>query len=236
MRKLKLLFVLCLLSTYISSQNSYEIGVAIGYTNYVGDLVVPTFTFAHARPAIGLIGKSQLTTNLAVRANFLFGRLIGDDQNYQRNIKRGNRFKASIFEFSFVGEYDLLGKRRFPKNEAARQILSPYVFAGIGLVALSSSIHYGRSDNPDIAANSSQIHPAIPMGMGLRKDVANRWHLTMEWGVRLTFSDYLDGVKYSGDPNDNDAYFFGGFTVGFNIDSFVEKETQSEEKLYTHPF
>lgn len=236
MRILTLFIVLSLYSTQIISQINYEIGATAGYTNYVGDLVVPTFTFAQARPAIGLIGRSQLTTNLSVRANLLYGSLVGDDRNYQRNIRRGNRFKASIFELTFMAEYDLLGKRRFPRNEAARQILSPYVFAGIGMVALSSSIHYGRSDNPDITANSSQIHPALPMGMGLRKDLTDRLHISLEWGVRLTLSDYLDGVKYSGDPNDNDAYFFGGVTFGFNINSFIEEEATSEERLYTDPY
>lgn len=194
-----------------------EVGGFVGYSNYLGDLVVPIYTFRQSSLAGGGFCKKQLNANFALQANLLIGKLKGSDLFYERNTSRGISFEGTILEVSVVAEYDLLGQRRSPKSGGNRAILSPYFFAGAGFMAMGQSIRYGRADNPDVAAVYSPVHPAFPLGMGLRKDISNNTYLAAEMGMRLTFSDYLDGVKLSGDPTDNDVYFLGGLKFAYRL-------------------
>ena len=198
-----------------------EAGGTLGYSNYLGDLVVPTFTFQQSGFSGSIFGRKHLSANVSLRGNIGFGQLKGDDRFYTRNAGRGNRFKSSFMEVAVLAEYDLLGQRRFPKGGGYKSILSPFIFGGLGFMALSQSIHYGSPDNPDITAAYGYLHPAVPLGMGLRKDISKQWHLALEWGMRLTFSDYIDGVKLSGDPTDNDVYFVGGLALSYSFTEFT---------------
>ena len=51
-------------------------------------------------------------------------------------------------------------------------------------------------------------HLAVPIGGGIRIDLSRKAYLGLEWGQRITASDYLDGVKEAGDGGDNDVYIF----------------------------
>ena len=198
-----------------------QIGGSIGYSNYLGDLVVPSFTFNQSSFAANLFCKKQLDANISLRGNILIGKLKGDDLFYHRNASRGINFQSNFFELTLIGEYDLLGQRRYPKGGGGKDILSPYVFAGLGFMIVDQSIHYGSADNPDISAVFSYMHPAIPLGMGFKKDIGKSLQVSIELGMRLTFSDYIDGVKKSGDPTDNDVYFFGGLGVIYQLTDYA---------------
>ncbi|MEO1263241.1 MAG: DUF6089 family protein [Bacteroidota bacterium] len=205
----------------VSSQIVNQVGGSLGYSNYMGDLVVPTFTFKQSSIAANAFCKKQLNPFFSLRPSLLVGAFSGDDDFYSRNRNRGNRFKTTFFEMTFIMEYDLLGERRYPRNEMMRRILSPYIFTGIGFTVLSQSIHYGSADNPDISASYSAVQPAVPIGFGLKKDINKHIQIAMEWGMRLTFTDYLDGVKLSGDPSDNDVYLYGGLGVIYRLANYV---------------
>ena len=231
MKKIKYLFVLCLFNVVVNSQSNLEIGILTGYSNYLGDLVVPAMTLRQSSLAVGLVGHQQLTPCFALRANLIYGRLKGSDQNYDRNTGRNNHFKSSLVEFTLLWEYDLLGNRRFEDENGFREILSPYFFFGFGLIALHQTLHYGHSNNPDVFADYAPIQPSFPFGMGLKKDISQRWNVSVEWGMRLTLSDYLDGVKWSGDPSDNDVYFIGGILVSYHFEQLFEYKNKKEKRF-----
>lgn len=231
----RILILLVLFVPIAKGQFVNQAGLSLGYTNYLGDLVVPNFTLNHSAPAAAIYAKKQLSRFFTLRGQLLYGSLKGNDLNYSRNYNRDISFVTHFVEFGVFAEYDLLGARRFPMNEQYRGILSPYLFWGVGVMATSKSIHYGQVDNPDSEAAYSLIHPSFPIGLGFKKDFRDTWVLGIEWGMRFTLSDFLDGVKYSGDPTNNDVYFFGGLSVSYFIKSPADFSQNDVDNPIKHP-
>ncbi len=217
MRLIKLSCLLLLFPCISFSQTGWEGGLQLGYANYVGDLTEPTFTFDEANLALGLNFKKQLNENLTGRLNVLIGKLSGNDAHYESLASRGNSFEGTFTEITVMGEYELLGHRRYDENGNFRSTFSPYVFLGAGITLLDPEVTYGDPDNADARTDKPAAHFTIPVGAGLKKDINEKLYLSAEWGLRIVASDYLDGVKESGDPNDNDAYFSGGISIGYRF-------------------
>lgn len=217
MRLIKLSCLILFLPVFSFAQTNWEAGLQLGYANYVGDLTEPTFTFDEANFAVGLNLKKGLSENFSGRLNVLIGQLSGDDANYDRLASRGNSFEGTFTEITLMGEYELFGHNRYDENGLFTSTFSPYVFLGIGVNLHDPDVTYGDPDNIDARKSRPSAHFTIPVGAGLKKDINKDWYLTAEWGLRLVASDYLDGVKESGAPDNNDAYFSGGISIGYRF-------------------
>ena len=57
----------------------------------------------------------------------------------------------------------------------------------------------------------------IPFGLGVKADINHQWMVGLEWGMRPVFSDMLDGVSQSGNPDQNDWYGMGGMNLSFRF-------------------
>lgn len=218
MKSYKLLAVLCLLPFITFAQNQLDIGLLLGYSNYLGDLVPPVFTFNHSNVSFGVVGRKQMTKEFSLRSNLIFAKIEGDDAYYNRNTIRNTKFKGDIVEFSFMGEYDPYEKRRHPKEGGFAKTMSPYVFLGLGLTYANPKVVYGNPDNPDARAINNELHISLPIGVGVKNDITDQLFIGVEWGARFTTTDYLDGVSITGDEKNNDVYLIGGVTLGYRID------------------
>ena len=218
MKILKLILILTLLPFLSYSQSQLDAGIMLGYSNYLGDLVPPRFTFNHSNFSFGFVGRKEMSKNISVRSNLIYAKIEGDDSYYSRNADRNTNFTTNIIEFSFMGEYDPYGKRRFPKDGSMAKTMSPYVFAGIGFTVAIPSVEYGDPDNPDARAINNKLHLSFPIGFGVKNDLTDKIFIGAEWGVRFTSTDYLDGVSITGDKNDNDVYIIGGVMAGYRLE------------------
>jgi hypothetical protein len=192
-----------------AQQDRWEASLWAGYSNYLGDLVDPVFTFANPSIALGGIGRYYLTENLALRTHLLYGKLQGTDL-YEA---RGYNFESSILEAAMVGEYDFLRHKRYRLDGAFQRTFSVYSFAGVGVAWLSEF-----EANGDGGEYKDYCY-SVPIGAGVRYFLNPELHVGLELGGRLSFGDHLDGVSLRGDPDDNDAYYMGGLTLGFNFGS-----------------
>jgi hypothetical protein len=132
----------------------------------------------------------------------------GSDDAY--NLKRNKSFDIFVFEASSVLEYHFLNWR----DERRLLRFTPYLFGGLGL--------FGMSGRPFKSAEYSDVQLAIPFGAGVKYVINPLWYLSLEFGMRKTFTDYIDDVS-AGKPNvkdfqsgftyDNDRYFFLGLTL-----------------------
>ncbi|MEO1261358.1 MAG: DUF6089 family protein [Bacteroidota bacterium] len=221
-----------------SSSGEWSAGIFVGYSNYLGDLVDPTFTFDQSGAAFGIFVKNQLSHRFGLRANLYYGNIKGDDANYSRNENRGTSFESSIVELAVRAEFDLRKKKNYSFKEGDTEFTEsgkydrkviPYVFLGLGAAFADPDAVYGNPSRPgemaDINADYSNTHIAIPIGLGLRVDLSRKVYLGLEWGQRLTFTDYLDGVSESGGPDKNDWYIMGGLTLGMR---FVDKDSDND--------
>ncbi|HFA49962.1 MAG TPA: OmpA family protein [Bacteroidetes bacterium] len=220
MKKIISVFLLFAAAISLHAQDEWEIGIHLGYSNYLGDLVEPSFTFGQANFAGGAWLRYHLTDNVKLRSNLILGKLAGDDANYARNAARAASFENNFMEGAILGEYELFGHKRWDEDGKFVGTYSPYVFGGLGLNLMNPKVRFG-SDSPairdDLRADYPDFQFIIPVGAGFKADLSRRVTVGLEIGMRIAFTDYLDGVSIAGDSDDRDAYFSGSLMVGYLI-------------------
>ena len=55
----------------------------------------------------------------------------------------------------------------------------------------------------------------FPVGFGAKVQFGDHLSVGLDFGVRLTFSDYLDGVSRIANPKSKDYYGFGNLTLSY---------------------
>jgi hypothetical protein len=181
-----------------------------GTFNYTGDLV-RTYDFKYSKPAATVFYRSNLSKVVSFRAAVTAGKIGASEKPIDPfAVNRNASFDQFLFEASTVMEYHFLNWR-----ETKRFVrFTPYLFAGFGLFGLS-----GNVVKPEEYSN---VQGAIPFGAGVKYIYNPKWYISLEFGIRKTFFDYLDNVS-KGDPrdknyqygnsNDNDNYYFLGITL-----------------------
>ena len=214
-----LLFVAVLVTPFreIKSQNS-EIGACVGTMFYLGDLNQTKLFKLNLKDkslnqlhiAGGFMYRYNISPRFAFKADFLFGKVSSTDVGTDM-ANRNFNFFSPITEFSaelelnFFELYNTTGKNRF----------SPYIFAGITLFSFNPQTSYndevyelhslgtegqGLEGGPKPYSLTSA---AIPFGIGIKATIGRYFAIGAEWGMRWTFTDYLDDV--GGRYYDNDA-------------------------------
>jgi hypothetical protein len=205
-----ILFSLLLISLTGSAQRpkdkSAEIGIFLGGSYYIGDLNPLVHFGPMTKPAGGAVFRYNINPRLAFRANAFFGTLQADDAisssaaQQQRNLN----FKSKITEFSVQAEFNFLDYQI--GNE--RRKFTPYIFAGIGAFKFNPTATYynysytlqplgtegqGLEGGPRKKYKLTQV--SIPFGVGIKTNLSKMIGLSLEWGMRKTFTDYIDDVS-----------------------------------------
>lgn len=228
MRLYTMSLCLGLLPLSLLAQPKWEGGFYIGGTIYQGDLAggnLPDPTTIKA--AYGLNGhyffNEQWSLRLALGGMQWEGSDIG---------KGGTGFQARQFNFTAqagqaeVGlRWEPLGKKRYPASYTFRRIASPYLFASGGLQMLDVHSDFQKNSIDqlvekiagDQASDYPQWHPILNFGLGFKQDFTPRTALSLDIGVQTAFSDYLDGVSQSGNPDKKDWISFArlGLVIRF---------------------
>ena len=190
------------------AQNS-ELGATVGASFYLGDLN-PRTPFGMSRFAGGILYRYNFTPRWAIRGNLLFAKVEGDDAITNKHYERNLNFKSPITEISVVAELNFFKLY----NERGKNFFSPYLFAGIGIFSFNPQAqdvdgtwyalqHLGTEGQGLEGERDyySLCNVAIPFGLGFRFNVSRHICIGAEWGMRFTFTDYLDDV--SGNYYDN---------------------------------
>jgi hypothetical protein len=198
-----------LISAGLIAQRS-EVGFGLGTFNYTGDLV-RNYNFKYSKPAATVFYRSNLSKVVSFRAAFTAGKIGASEKPIDAfAVNRNASFNLFLLEASTVMEYHFLNWR-----ETKRFVrFTPYLFAGLGL--------FGISGNAQKNAEYSNVQGSIPFGAGVKYIYNPKWYLSLEFGIRKTFFDYLDNISAGdprdknyqyGNPNDNDNYYFLGITL-----------------------
>lgn len=183
------------------AQNS-EIGACVGTTFYIGDLN-PSKLFAKSQFAGGLVYRYNISPRWAVKADFMFGKVVGSDMLTNKGFERNLSFWSPITEFSVVGELNFLKLY----NSTGKNHFTPYLFAGLTIFSFNPKTEYNgevyelQSFGTEgqglegMPKKYSLTHVAIPFGIGLRVNIGKYFCIGAEWGFRYTFTDYLDDVS-----------------------------------------
>ena len=220
---------LALLTTNIltvKAQN-IEVGLLLGTSFYNGDIDVNAKNvFNQMRPAFGVYGKYLFNTSWAVRGQFIHGTLFGDEKSYgssEYRQTRGFSFTSPINELSVQAEWHALNFDRGFSLDNDDPFISLYALGGLGGAFFDPTTNYNEPNptigdvNIDKNAVYSKSTLALLGGAGIQVKLSENWYLGSEFGVRKTFSDYLDGISQLVGPRAKDYYFFWGLTIGYRL-------------------
>ena len=198
-----------ILSVFQGFAQKSELGAMAGASFYLGDLN-PAKVFGMSKPAGGIIYRYNFTPRWAIRANILFAQVAGDDNITNKHYERNLSFKSPITEIGVMAELNFFKLY----NERGKNFFSPYLFGGIAVFSFNPQAqaadgtwyalqHLGTEGQGFEGQKDyySLCNVAIPFGLGFRFNFAKYCSIGAEWGMRFTFSDYIDDV--SGNYYDN---------------------------------
>ena len=203
--------VLTMMVHAVSAQKS-EVGFGIGTLNYTGDLA-RSYNILNSRPAATVSYRANLSQVVSLRRAVTGGGIgASDDRPIDAFAEQRNAsFSLFLMEASTVMEYHFMNWR----DDKHILRFTPYLFGGLAI--------FGISGAQDKTSEYSNVQAAIPFGLGIKYILNPKWYLSLEFGARKTFFDYLDNVSAGsnqlvknyqyGNPHDNDAYYFIGVSI-----------------------
>lgn len=199
MKKVNIIIMILLLLKAGAYTQTMEVGIFAGGSYYLGD-INPGVHFQQTRPAGGLIARYNIDTRWSVRASVLVGQVRASDLFSQAVDSRNLYFQTLITDISTVGEFNF-----FPFiNGSSKNYMTPYIFGGASLFFFNPKRkgeklrEYGTEGQNISYENRSQYSTrgiAIPFGIGFKYSLTENIGLAFEWGMRKTFTDYIDDIS-----------------------------------------
>lgn len=193
------IFIVFTISLFIGSALAQhnEIGLFGGGSYYIGDLN-PSAHFSQTKPAAGLIYRHHFNARVSIRGQVMHGSIEGSDAKSKFNIQRNLSFRSELNEAAAIIEINFLpylpGK--------LETIATTYVFGGISVFHFNPKAEYQGTWydlQPLRTEGEKKPYPlynvSIPFGLGCKLNLAKRISAAIEWGLRMTFTDYLDDVS-----------------------------------------
>ncbi len=262
---LMFVFFLLLLSFPIKSFSFFvirpysEVGIFAGTSYYLGELNHSHFPLQYLRPGGGFFYRRNFNGHYALRSFINYGEMQGSDANSENAFEKNRNlsFKSAVIEVGGVFEFNFY---EFALYKDAQRSITPFIFGGLNYFYFNPQGKLG-GDWVDLQPLSTEgqgtaafpdrhkyfLHQiAIPMGLGVKYKI-KRFAISAEWGIRKTFTDYLDDVsltyanpqqlsseanqmanqtniasesiqnKQRGDSKTSDWYVFTGITLSFKL-------------------
>lgn len=200
-----------------------DFGIMLGGSNYLGELTQSSIpAMNETNLAGGIIVRYTPSSAISLKAAALYMRLTGDDKNFDSDEFRRRRnlnFRSDVWEFSGHVEWNILGWTQTRTSFPA----TPYLFAGIGVFRFNPMTQFFYNENihdPSLSVqnekwielqplsteaqettknNQQKRYPltqlSIPLGVGYKIQLSDQWTIGAEFGVRKTFTDYIDDIS-----------------------------------------
>lgn len=167
-----------------SAQEDYrfDIGGGIGMTGYLGDANNANLWHSPSWDA-EILFRYILNPRFNFKTNLYVGGLRGNSADMDNILPDGENFKFTN-TFYEIGEMVEFHFFNYGMGERYRKLKrwTPYITAGAGVTAWNVDKKFGASFT-------------IPFGIGLKYKPSLRWNLGLEFLMKKTFSDRLDGAS-----------------------------------------
>lgn len=205
-----ILFLLFLLTSFsvdaqrANRRSKSELGIMLGGSYYIGDLN-QFGHFKNTNLAGGLVYRYNVHSRMALRANVMYGSVEAyDSQSKNPLLKNRNLdFQSEIYEGAVGVEFNYfpfqLGHDRYRATG--------YLLAEIGLfhmnptttlngdeIELQSLGTEGQGSSLSSKGYYNKTQLTIPLAVGFKFSIGKNIGLNLEYGIRKTFTDYLDDV------------------------------------------
>lgn len=181
----------------------WQADIMAGLASYNGDLSQKALNVHTLRPAINVNLKYEFYY-LVLRAGLSYTHLVGHDK-YNKDPSLRNRnlsFRTNLWELSLIAEYNFVEPDLF--------YAYPYLLAGVGVFRHNPFAY-------DNEGNKVKLHPlrtegqglpefpkrkkysltqaCLPIGIGWKWKVNEKFDVAYEMSYRVLFTDYLDDVS-----------------------------------------
>lgn len=180
---LKILLVLATASASFAARAQedyrFDIGGGIGMTGYLGD--ASSNLYASPSWNAEILFRYIYNPRFNFKTNFYVGGLGGDTSKMDDILPDGENFKftTTFYELGEMVEFHFFN---YGMGERYRKLKrwTPYITAGLGVTAWKADGKFGAA-------------ATIPLGIGFKYKPALRWNLGLEFLMKKTFTDRLDG-------------------------------------------
>lgn len=185
-----------------------EVGFTVGGMNYIGDL---NNQHVYDKPnlAFGGLVRYNFDERWSLRFDVDYGHIEGGNPDYLK--RRNLSFKSYLFEGSLRAEFNF-----FPFSMRDDHFVwTPYIFCGLGFFTYNPTAYYtdpitGESGWYDLQplcteGQGTTLNPekspytlkqlSMPFGIGAKYHPNKSLTLSVEYGFRKTWTDYLDDVS-----------------------------------------
>jgi hypothetical protein len=240
-RRVLILLFLALAAGFVNTAEAqrwkflrYELIGGIGSINVLGDvgtkptgenwLGIKDFRIDQTRPSISLGLRYKLQEKQVIRFNFNYGYAVGTDEG-SHNDDRNFSFVNNLFEQSFTYEYYFISEevkrksasmynRRGMLNNFSK--LAVYGFVGAGLCESFIKPDASFVPTPSQFVYKNAFTLVLPVGIGVKYILNERWSIGAEFGGRYSFTDKLDGYS-SAFSKFNDFYYLGTIHLSYRL-------------------
>jgi hypothetical protein len=204
-----LTFSLFMLTTMGYSQKKFErskdVDLLAGTAYYIGEMNPYKHFGTRLKGAGGLAFRNNFDRRWTLRSSVIYGVVeawdADNDDAWIRN--RNLNFKNQLIEGSIQGELNFfnyqLGNREYP--------FTPYLFGGIAYTRMRPMTLYKGSwyetqpigtegQGTSLGGDRYKTNIfAVPFGAGIKFNLFAIFGMSIEWGVRKTWTDYIDDVS-----------------------------------------
>ncbi len=205
------LILLCLIpftgTTAQELEYKYELGAMAGGVFYLGDANYSAF-YRNTGLAGGLVARYNLNPRMALKFDLACGNISGNaqgnDNKYPDIPEQEWKFDNTVVDLGCQYELCFWGYGTGRSYKGTKR-LAPYIHLGMGFT-------YG---NKTLTMN-------IPIGAGVRYKLKDRVNIGVDWSMRFSMSDELDGISdpYSikgGFLKNKDSYSFTMFYITYDL-------------------
>ena len=184
-----------------------ELGVMAGPSFYMGDANLNGF-YKNVTMAGGVMGRYNINPRMALKFDLAYGNIKGDaaqgankfpvteGQEWSFNnklIDLGCQYELSFWGYGTGNGYK--GHKR----------LTPYIQVGLGFTHCNDALTMN-----------------IPIGFGIKYKFKPRWNVGLDWSMRFSMSDELDGIEdpyriQSGFMKNKDSYSWTMVHISYDL-------------------
>ena len=197
------IFIIVVFFSLSTTSQVQELGFFTGTGYYLGDL--NRSHFSQQDLCVGAVYKSDFRNErMSLRFHLMYNKVRASDDvsGINNQIYRNLSFKSEIIEFGPVIEIDFFPFHPGQNHTDEPDFGSPYFLIGLNYMRMNPKTKIGDStyqlqplmtEGQEKPYSLNQI--VIPLGIGIKMNITHHLSLSFEYGIRKTFTDFLDDVS-----------------------------------------